>query len=93
VTNLFEMNAYEGRELRVSDATHIEICELFPEIDVYPTYRDAESWINTCSPRRRPKNIKRFLMSWFRKEKRVLQRERRKQIEINRELHVGEFRY
>jgi len=90
--NLFELDAYVGRQLTVCDATHIEICELFPEVDVYPTYRDADSWLLACPARKRPKNVKRFLLNWFRKEKRALARENRKQDEVRRELYVGQLR-
>ena len=87
--NLFEMDAYVGRELTVSDATHIEICELFPEVDVYPTYRDADSWLLACPARKRPKNVKRFLLNWFRKEKRAIRRQHEKEDAVRREINVG----
>jgi hypothetical protein len=67
--NLFE-DAYSGRQLIVSRATHELLAELFPEVDRPSTYRDADSWLVTCAPSRRPRNVKRFLVTWFRRQKR-----------------------
>jgi hypothetical protein len=69
VTNLFE-DAWSGRQLIVSMETHELLAELFPEVDRPSTYRDADSWLVTCSPSRRPRNVKRFLLNWFRRAKR-----------------------
>jgi hypothetical protein len=67
--NLFE-DAWSGRQLIVSMETHELLAELFPEVDRPSTYRDADSWLLTCAPSRRPRNVKRFLVTWFRRQKR-----------------------
>ena len=86
--NLFE-DAYRGRILGVSAETHAVLRELFPEVDTHGTYRDADSWLVTCAPKRRPKNCKRFLVNWFKRERQKMARESRKQDEVAREIFVG----
>lgn len=63
-------DAWSGRQLIVSMETHDLLAELFPEVDRPSSYRDADSWLLTCAPSRRPRNVRRFLVSWFRRQKR-----------------------
>ena len=80
---------YQGLQLSVSAKTDAEIRFLYPELDVHGIYRDADSWLLTCAPKRRPKNVKRFLVNWMKRERQKSEREGRKQEIVNRELNVG----
>lgn len=88
MNNLFE-DAYRGRMLSVTAETHALLRELFPEVDAHRTYRDVDSWLVACAPRRRPRLVKRFLLNCFRRESHRMERESRKQSEVDRELHAG----
>jgi hypothetical protein len=93
-SNLFpdEDLAYSGYFLDVTQETHEQICQLFPDLAIAHEYRAADSWLLTCPRKKLPKNHKRFLMNWFRKsanrEHKTLQQERDLQIAI----HAGEQR-
>ena len=79
------VDAYKGRCLDVSFETDFALRQLFPDLEplnIY--YRDADAWIWNAPSSRRPKNVRRFLTNWLRKEAKVLQRESRKDAELRR---------
>jgi hypothetical protein len=85
--NLF--SAYRGRCIEVSEEIHHVLAELFPEVDRYSAYREADSWLYTRPRRQWPKNTERFLINWFKKEKRFAARNEG----IEAELRVGEYNW
>jgi hypothetical protein len=62
-------SAYSGEVLTVSCETDGRIATLFPELDRPSMYRDADSWLLTCPKSRWPRNRRRFLLTWARREK------------------------
>jgi hypothetical protein len=86
--NLFP-DAYNGRTLDVSAETDSILRELFPECDLPGIYRLCDAWILTCAPSRRPRNLKRFLVNWCKKEAAQVRREHKRDIEVRRELYAG----
>ena len=82
-------DAYSGKCLDVSPKTDAEIDFLFPEIDRMSEYRYADAWLLTCPRSKAPRNIKRFLLNWFKKAARDYEREFRKDLELRREINVG----
>lgn len=86
-------NYYEGFALVVSETTHAQLCEMFSELDLRSMYRDADSWLLTCAPKRKPRNYKRFLLNWARKARKQYERETRKEQSIRAELYAGESKH
>lgn len=84
--------SYSWRLLEVTMDCDARMAEWFPEVDRQSEYREIDSWLYHTAPRRRPKNIRRFLRNWFAKEKHRLEREAVKEAYRQRELRVGEFR-
>jgi hypothetical protein len=70
--------SYTGRLLDVTLETDAALGEWFPEVDRRSCYREADAWLWSAPPSRRPKNVRRFLRTWFAKEKRAMEREKLK---------------
>jgi len=87
-----EFLAYSGRMLQVTLQTDSLLAELFPEVDRQSQFREADAWLWSAPPSRRPKNVRRFLRTWFVKAKRAQERQDAKDAAIRREARVGEFR-
>jgi hypothetical protein len=60
---------FHGEHLLIDDLQHEWLATRFPEVDLYSNYREMDSWL-ACNPRRRPKNIERFIHRWMAKQKR-----------------------
>ena len=84
--------AYQGRFLEVTWDTDAVLAAWYPEVDRRSVYNDADSWLWAAPPRRRPKNVRRFLRTWMLREKRAQERQAMKDRAIQGELHVGDFR-
>ena len=84
--------AYSGKCLDVTMATDALLEAWFPEINRQSEFREIDSWLYHAPPRKRPKNIRRFLRNWFSKAKRQAEREALREAYRQRELRVGEFR-
>jgi hypothetical protein len=70
--------AYSGRLLEVTWETDKLLRDCFPEVDETDCYREADAWLWSAPLSRRPKNVRRFLRTWFVKEKRAMEREKLK---------------
>lgn len=94
--NLFG-DAYSGEILVVSDETDAQIGRLFPEVDRFSEYRGMDSWLLTVSARKRPRNVKRFVLNWCRRaarqERNRAKREQYKERMLKREINVGGMNY
>ena len=89
--NLFP-DAYNGRTLDISAETDSILRELFPECDLPGIYRLADAWLWTAAPSRKPRTtngLKRFLVTWCRREVAQIRRERRRDMELRKELYAG----
>ena len=82
--NLFG-DAWSGRYLDVSHETHEFLAEHFPEVDLASAYREADAWLFHMPAKRRPRNLKRFLVNWLKKEKKFVARN----PNLQAELHIG----
>ena len=60
---------FHGEHLAIDDLQDVLLANWFPEVDRYSQYREIDSWLD-ANPRRRPRNMKRFLHTWFAKQKR-----------------------
>jgi hypothetical protein len=60
---------FHGQFLDISDLQDEWLACLWPEVDRHSQYREIESWLD-ANPRRRPRNMKRFLHTWFSRQKR-----------------------
>ena len=84
--------AYRGEAIEVDQELNHILAQLFPEVDRPSEYRSADAWV-WANPRRRPKNMKRFLVNWFKRRKRfeiAIEDNRLKRDELlRRELEVG----
>jgi len=60
---------FHGEHLLIDDLQDVLLANWFPEVDRYSQYREIDSWL-TANPRRRPKNMQRFLHNWFARQKR-----------------------
>jgi hypothetical protein len=85
--------SYSGRLLEVTAECDARMAEWFPEVDRQSEYREIDSWLYHAPPRKRPKNIRRFLRNWFLKTKRAQARQAMKDEDIRRELRAGENNY
>ena len=81
--------SYSGNLLDVTWETDALLAGWFPEVDRQSEYREIDSWLYHAPPRKRPKNIRRFLRNWFAKEKHRLEREALREAYRQRELRVG----
>jgi hypothetical protein len=92
VSQLFE-DVYVGYALRVSPETDAMIGKLFGRLDRRSMYRAADSYLIDCPPSRKPKNYRRFLINWARKEDaRTLKAAdawAEREAVLQRELHRG----
>ena len=61
---------FHGEHLAIDELTDVLIAHWFPEVDRTSEYRSIDSWLH-ANPRRRPKNLPRFLHNWFMKCKRA----------------------
>ena len=61
---------FHGEHLAIDDLTDVLMAHWFPEVDRTSEYRSIDSWLH-ANPRRRPKNLPRFLHNWFMKCKRA----------------------
>ena len=84
--------SYQGRLLEVTAECDARMAEWFPEVDRQSEYREIDSWLYHAAPRKRPKNIRRFLRNWFTKTKHQQARSAVKDRAIQAELHAGELR-
>ena len=82
--------AYSGRLLEVTWECDARMEEWFPECDRQSEYREIDSWLYHAAPRRRPRNIRRFLRNWFAKTKHQQERQAYKEARLQAELRVGE---
>ena len=62
-------DAYSGEALTVSLSTDAVLRRLFPEVDRPSAYREADAWLLTCPKSHKPRNCKRFMLNWFKREK------------------------
>ena len=60
---------FHGEHLAIDDLQDVLLANWFPEVDRHSQYREIDSWLD-ANPRRRPRNMKRFLHTWFAKQKR-----------------------
>jgi hypothetical protein len=74
--------AYRGHVLDVSLETDALLRKLYPEVDRQSAYRDADGWLVTCPRSRWPRNTRRFLINFFKNEKRIGKG-------TEQEIHVG----
>lgn len=81
--------SYQGRLLEVTAETDARMAAWFPEVDRQSEYREIDSWLYHAAPRKRPKNIRRFLRNWFAKEKHRLEREARKEMAGRETFNAG----
>jgi hypothetical protein len=65
------IDAYRGAVLDVSLETDALLRKLYPEVDRQSAYRDADGWLVTCPRSRWPRNTRRFLINWLKREKRI----------------------
>ena len=84
--------SYQGRLLEVTAECDARMAEWFPEVDRQSEYREIDSWLYHAAPRKRPKNIRRFMRNWFTKTKHQQERSAVKDRAIQAELHAGELR-
>lgn len=84
--------AYSGKLLDVTMETDALLEMWFPEIDRQSEFREIDSWLYYAPPRKRPRNIRRFLRNWFAKEKHRMEREALREAYRQRDSRVGEFR-
>jgi hypothetical protein len=84
-SNYLVDDAFNGVCLDVSFKTDFILRQLFPDLEPLSIYyRDADSWLYNAPPSKRPRNIRRFLTNWLRKEAKALLRESRRDYESRR---------
>ena len=80
--------AFSGRWLDVTESTFRYLAQAFPEIHLPSTFREADAWC-WANPRRRPRNVRRFLVAWVLREKRNLPLSEA----VRKELKVGSYEW
>lgn len=66
-------DAYAGTYLAIAQTTDAFIARVYPECDRQSEYREMESWLSHCAPSKRPKNVRRFVLTWMKRAKRFEQ--------------------
>lgn len=66
--NLFAV--YRGQVLEVDELLHIAMKNLFPELDLPSAYRDMDAWILQAPKSKRPRDQRKFVINWLRRNKR-----------------------
>jgi hypothetical protein len=67
VSELFE-DVYVGYAMSVSPETDAVIGKLFPRLSRRDVYRAADAYLIDCPPSRKPKNYRKFLINWAKRE-------------------------
>ena len=92
MTELFA-DAYSGEVLSVSYTTDAIIRQSFPHIDVQACYKAADAYLLDCPKSRWPRNRRRFLINWAKREQACTLRNaeawRLRQEAYEREIGVG----
>lgn len=82
-------NAFSGSCLDVSLETDQVLRESYSQLDLDVIYRDVNAYLWHCAPSRRPKNVRRFLINWCRKDARQKARQAKMDALLMREVNVG----
>lgn len=85
--------AFRGELLEVSQETYARLKQWFPEVDLPSCFRDADAWLWQAPTRRKPRNVRRFLVNWVKRAKvctlRNAEAWRLRQEAYEREIGIG----